>query len=377
MDTDSHKTRLRQAMKACVENGQRLHQDAEWLRLDDRSATAIALCILAQEEFAKAFLLHLVCEGTIPWTAKVRESLRNHRHKQLIGLIMDWLNPSDDVHSARIAMGPTIATIPPHIADAVAHYVEKVLQQGYVSYSSAAIDPIAKSVAGGDRDKAKQDSLYVGLSEDGDVISVPSSVNIDAVEAELERTKRLSDLVDPLRGGGLGPVLDYDLLLETLRFLLLDKRNRPFLLLGDLKLGGPVTSSKGTKWSHSVQVRIENISDDRAMRVSGHAAVFMDQAIVKPSFLFSEFTLDPYTAAAWSLFLSEETHACAMSTSHKMDLYIRLEYYGTLSDGKYQASLWSTYDPAATIFRETFTDVQDSPTGSQSIETRWTRPSRR
>jgi hypothetical protein len=103
----------------------------------------------------------------------------------------------------------------------------------------------------------------------------------------------------------------------------------------------------------------------------------MDQTIVKPSFLFSEFTLDPYTTAAWNLFLSEETHACAMYTSHKMDLYIRLEYYGTLSDRKYQASLWSTYDPAAAIFRETFTDVQDSPTGSQSIETRWTRPSRR
>jgi hypothetical protein len=56
---DIHKSRLSHAMSACVENGQRLHQDAEWLGTD-RSATAVALCILAQEEFAKAFLLHLV-----------------------------------------------------------------------------------------------------------------------------------------------------------------------------------------------------------------------------------------------------------------------------------------------------------------------------
>ncbi|HUT84196.1 MAG TPA: AbiV family abortive infection protein, partial [Thermodesulfobacteriota bacterium] len=59
---DIHRSRLSQAMNACVENGQRLHQDAEWLG-SDRSATAVALCILAQEEFAKAFLLNLVCEG--------------------------------------------------------------------------------------------------------------------------------------------------------------------------------------------------------------------------------------------------------------------------------------------------------------------------
>ncbi|HEY7219103.1 MAG TPA: AbiV family abortive infection protein [Candidatus Binatia bacterium] len=88
--TGKNKIRLRQAMKACIENGQRLHDDAEWLG-SDRSATTIALCILAQEEFAKAFLLHLVSEEIIPWTAKVRKSLYDHRHKQLIGLIMEWL----------------------------------------------------------------------------------------------------------------------------------------------------------------------------------------------------------------------------------------------------------------------------------------------
>jgi len=372
--TDMHKSRLSQAMSACVENGQRLHQDAEWLG-SDRSATAVALCILAQEEFAKAFLLHLVCEGIIPWTAKVRESLRNHKHKQLVGLIMEWLSPSDDAFSARITMEPGNATLPAHVADAMKLYVEKVLPQGHISCPPAASDPIAKNVAHGDRDKTKQDALYVRLSEDGEVISVPSPVTAEIVEAELERTKRLSDLVSPLREGTLGPVLDYDLLVETMSFLLLDKRNRPFLLLEESKFGGPATSPTGTTWLHSIAVLIGNISEEQATRVSGHATVFLDKEAVRPSFLFNQFTVDPHTTNLCTLFVSEETYACGISPSHKLDLYINLEYHGILSDRKYHARMWSTYDSSAGTFRETFTDSQESVIGgSQSLQTKWRRP---
>jgi hypothetical protein len=42
-------------------------------------------------------------------------------------------------------------------------YVEKVLPQGHISYLPAPIDPIPKSVAAGDRDKIRQDALYVRL----------------------------------------------------------------------------------------------------------------------------------------------------------------------------------------------------------------------
>ena len=375
--TPTYKSHLSQAMKACVENGQRLHQDAEWLG-SDRSATAVALCILAQEEFAKAFLLHLVFEGIIPWSDKVRESLRNHKHKQLIGLIMEWLSPSDDAYSARIAMEPGTATIPLHVVDAVMLYVEKVLPLAHVFYPSAAIDPIAKNVADGDRDKAKQDALYVRLSQDGNVLSVPSPVAPETVEAELERTKRLSYLVDPLREGALGPVLDFDLLVETMSFLLLDKSNRPFLLLGESKFGGPVTSSTGTTWLHSIEIRIENISDEQATHVTGYASVSLDKEQVKPSFFCKEFTVAPHTTYLWTLSVSEGTYVSALSPSHGLNLYIDFEYHGLLPDRKYHASIWSTYDSSTGTFRETFTDLQESLVdGSQSLETRWTRPSRR
>lgn len=61
-ETDIDKTHLLQAIHACVENGKRLQQDAELLSMD-QSVTEIALCILVQEEFAKAFLLQVVYEG--------------------------------------------------------------------------------------------------------------------------------------------------------------------------------------------------------------------------------------------------------------------------------------------------------------------------
>jgi hypothetical protein len=171
--------------------------------------------------------------------------------------------------------------------------------------------------------------------------------------------------------------LDYDLLVQTMRFLLLDKRDRPFLLLEESKFGGPVTCSDGTIWLHSIDVRFQNISNEKATHVSGHAAAFLDEQLVKPSSLFNEFTLDPYTAARWSLLLSEQTYASGISPSHKFQVYINIEYYGTLSDRKYQAHMWSTYDPIAGTFRETFTDLQESVIGgSQSLETKWTHPSR-
>ncbi|MBI1824227.1 MAG: AbiV family abortive infection protein [Nitrospirae bacterium] len=361
------KNRLSRGMSACVENGERLHQDAEWLGTD-RSATIVALCILAQEEFAKAFLLHLVCEGIVPWTDKVRESLRNHRHKQLLGIIMEWLSPSHDEFIARIRMKPGDATLPAHVADAMKLYVEKVQPQGHISCPPAPSDLIVKSVADGDRDKKKQDALYVRLSENGEVISVPTQVTAEMVDEELERTKRLSDLVRPLRGGALAPVLDYDLMVETLSFLLLDKRHRPFLLLKGSAFGGPISSQTGTSWPHSIEVIIENISYEQATRISGDAMVFIDREVVRPYFRFNQFALDPCAANRYRLFVSEELYGRAMLPSHKFEIYINLEYHGITTLPKYHSKAWITYDPGTAGFREKLTHVQESVNGGDQCQ---------
>jgi AbiV family abortive infection protein len=38
----------------------------------DRISTALALAVLAQEEFAKAFILRLVSDDPLPWIPEVR-----------------------------------------------------------------------------------------------------------------------------------------------------------------------------------------------------------------------------------------------------------------------------------------------------------------
>jgi hypothetical protein len=239
---------------------------------------------------------------------------------------------------------------------------------------------MAKSVADGDRDKTKQDALYVRLSENGEVISVPTKVPPEIIEAELDRTKRLSDLVRPLREGSLGPVLDYQLLLEAMNFLLLDKRNRPFLILKESKFGGPATSPTGTIGPHSITVLIENISDEQATGVDGHATVFLDKEAVRPSFLFNQFAVDPHSANLCTFFLSKETHAGGTDPSHTLELYVSLEYHGVISDCKYHAGMWSMYDPSVGTFRETFTDSQESVTGGSlsggESEAKWRGPTK-
>src|SRR5262249_42977706 len=80
------------SLEACIGNGSRLLEDADLLFNMDRYASAVALSVLAAEEFAKAFLLRLVIEETVPWTTEVRRSLSDHSSKHLLGIVVDWLS---------------------------------------------------------------------------------------------------------------------------------------------------------------------------------------------------------------------------------------------------------------------------------------------
>lgn len=351
---NKHKNSLSQAMSACVESGNQLLEDAEWLGTE--RPASVALCILAQEEFAKAFLLYMICEGIVPWTPKVRKSLRNHKHKHLLGVIMDWLSPSDDEFFDRIERKPEHVTLPAHVTDAMKIFVEDTQPHGHITYPPAPSDPVAKGIVQGDRDRRKQDSLYVQMSEDGDVISVPTQVKPEIAEVELDRTKRLGDLVKPLRKGSLGPDLNYRLVAEAMSFLLLDKRNRPFLVLKHSEFAGQTVAPTGITWPYSITILIENISDEPVTVVSGHAALFLDKEAVRPSFLFNQFEVDPYATNICTFFVSEETYTQGTSDLHEFNLYVNLEYQGLILERKYCTRLWSTYDPTNETFVETLTD---------------------
>ena len=54
---------LSKSISATIANGKKLLEDAQSLFDWERFSTAFALAVLAQEEFAKAFLLQLVADG--------------------------------------------------------------------------------------------------------------------------------------------------------------------------------------------------------------------------------------------------------------------------------------------------------------------------
>jgi AbiV family abortive infection protein len=80
---------------ACYENGKKLLEDAKLLFEWDRFSTALALSILAQEEFAKTFLLTLVEDDALPWLQEIQQSMAKHRCKHLLAIVMEWLPPFD------------------------------------------------------------------------------------------------------------------------------------------------------------------------------------------------------------------------------------------------------------------------------------------
>src|SRR5712692_10312059 len=82
-------------ISACFENGKKLLEDAKLLFDWDRFSTALALSILAQEEFAKAFLLDLVVDDALPWLPEVQRSMANHECKHLLAIVMEWLSLYD------------------------------------------------------------------------------------------------------------------------------------------------------------------------------------------------------------------------------------------------------------------------------------------
>ena len=71
---------------ACAANGGRLLEESYDLEFRTPPATRLYLVMIAQEEFAKAFMMLLVRENIMPFTGAVRRALYDHTCKQLVGM---------------------------------------------------------------------------------------------------------------------------------------------------------------------------------------------------------------------------------------------------------------------------------------------------
>jgi AbiV family abortive infection protein len=206
------------SLEACIGNGARLLEDAELLFNMDRHASAVALSILAEEEFAKAFLLRLVIEEAVPWTTEVRRSLSDHSSKHLLGLVVDWLSTLlgefwEELErlDARRKNGEPATVVdkvpwPGEVADALNLYRFEKLdnwRSGYRAYIAEedfpeSKDTLRKVIA---HDRKKQNAFYVGFGSDGQCCNKPEQITMEEAKAELERGKRFSRFAgDHLRG---------------------------------------------------------------------------------------------------------------------------------------------------------------------------------
>jgi AbiV family abortive infection protein len=186
---------LNKAIPKVLKNGDRLIEDARQLLDLNLPPTVYALCILAQEEYAKAFLLYLISGGALPWSEEVRWLLHDHTCKQLVASIIDFLQPKDLFKwlDKRSEEG---YQLPSSIIDAISiiHHEKsrKEPKSSWFQESGRSCDRKARKIADGYIDKNKQNAIYVEIGKNGNVISTPDKITKPAAQEEFERTERLS-----------------------------------------------------------------------------------------------------------------------------------------------------------------------------------------
>lgn len=225
---------LQNTIKITADNGRRLLEDASFLLEWDRFSTALALAILAQEEFAKAFLLQLVDDGALPWAREVQRSMARHECKHLLALVMEWLPSWDspgvleqpkrrsEWHERRMAWlnrrierskqglpmsdpndpepPEPVVSFPGEVATALNIYrheeIERLRSGRRWKDADWSTGP-ARKVADGSVDRRKQSALYVDITTTGQVGTHPGLVSRQEAAAAIERANRLKDLPLP------------------------------------------------------------------------------------------------------------------------------------------------------------------------------------
>lgn len=199
------KRKYTNAMRTCVKNGTRLLDEAELLEFETPLATRFFLSIIAQEEFAKAFLLYLVKIDVILWNRFILRATLDHRCKQLVGVILDFLTPDTDLFLKRLndsVLNKIPLDFPRKVVDAIIilrhEKIGRWESNTWVWAEVPDYDKVAKSIAEGRLDKMKQDALYVALGKDGSVKKTPRNTNKKNAEEEYERARRFERLFENL-----------------------------------------------------------------------------------------------------------------------------------------------------------------------------------
>lgn len=225
MKEQKQKVSLNKAIEASLRNGERILNDAEMLLYPESAPTAFALSVLAQEEFAKAFLLYLVETQCVLWDNNIVRALNDHSCKQLMCLLIDFLSPDIDKFLERMpAIERKQPILPVHIIDTINiirhEKLDRSSRSDWIDPEDPHLEPIVKKIADGDFDKLKQDALYVRIGHAGEVVSEPNKITLKLAETELEKAKRFSHVLYHDNGQIKGPIgLDYEKVSALLKVL--------------------------------------------------------------------------------------------------------------------------------------------------------------
>ncbi len=222
---------LENTIRVILKNGRRLLHHAEFLEYSEPPTSAHYLTQIAQEEFAKAFLFALCARGIIPWHRILLRASTDHKCKQLLCIVLDYLGPDVDEFLDRcdaVVLRNEIPSFPRDVADAINilrhEKIGRWISNTWCWAEDPKYDHDALSVARGDIDGQKQDSLYVRLWKDGSVASRPEAFSITRPRLvdDMEKARRFATVVEQLLDNDGFVALDWSKVEDAFRAVFTD-----------------------------------------------------------------------------------------------------------------------------------------------------------
>lgn len=194
---------LSASISSCLDNGRRLLEETYDLEFRNPGATRFYLAMIAQEEFAKAFMLLLIRDEVIPFSAPILRAMNDHACKQLVGLIMDYVimhwDEIDDLKAMIAADSEMGEKFPADVGSALELLrYEKIGRwegKNWCWADDPNYEPVAVGIAEGKKDRRKQDALYTRIGKDGRVTALPDQFTEQEAKIEIDKAGRYAQLV--------------------------------------------------------------------------------------------------------------------------------------------------------------------------------------
>lgn len=190
------------SIDACLDNGSRLLNDAVQLEFQEQGGTRFMICVLAQEEYAKAFLLYLVREEIVPWDSDLLRVMKNHACKHLVAILMEYIDPQWDT-SEELAEIYRLeydldGRFPPNVRSALNILYFEIIRRGDFFDDDNEYERDVVAIARGQRDRVKQNAVYINVDKSCRVKGSPMKLTREDAQAEYQRAKRYASTVQSL-----------------------------------------------------------------------------------------------------------------------------------------------------------------------------------